>query len=112
MDELPAIVTKEEIQQMITDAIKKEVGNFFQTDTTHTFEKSMQILNGRDIQVGRSIGTRIGTATDQKIGFFGKAPVAQQGAISAPSGGATIDSQARTAITSIITTLQTLGLTA
>ena len=32
-------------------------------------------------------------------------------AITAPSGGVTIDSQARTAINTIITDLQTLGLT-
>ena len=108
----PVILTKEEIQKMIQDAIKLEVGNFFQTDTTMTVEKSMQILNGRDIQVGRSIGTKIGTAADQKIGFFGKAPVVQQGAISSPSGGATVDTQARSAINSIISVLQTLGLTA
>lgn len=33
------------------------------------------------------------------------------GAITAPTGGATIDSQARTTITTIISRLQTLGLT-
>lgn len=47
-----------------------------------------------------------------KIAFFaGGTPVAQQAAITAPSGGATVDSQARTAISTIITRLQTLGLT-
>ena len=48
-----------------------------------------------------------------KIAFFGgNTPVAQQTAISSPSGGSNIDSEARTAINSIITKLQTLGLTA
>lgn len=47
-----------------------------------------------------------------KIAFFGSnTPVAKQAAITAPAGGATIDSQARTAISDIITKLQTLGLT-
>lgn len=47
-----------------------------------------------------------------KIAFFaGTTPKSQQTAITPPSGGATVDSQARTAINDIITKLQTLGLT-
>ncbi len=44
------------------------------------------------------------------IGFFGKDPIKKPAAITAPSGGATVDSQSRTAISTIITTLQSLGL--
>lgn len=40
------------------------------------------------------------------------APVAQQSAITAPTGGTTVDAQARTAIGSILTLLHTFGLTA
>lgn len=47
-----------------------------------------------------------------KTAFFGSnTQVSKQSAITAPTGGATIDSQARTAIGTIITTLQSLGLT-
>lgn len=42
-----------------------------------------------------------------KVSFFGKNPVGIQSAITPPSGGVTIDAEARTAINSIITTLQT-----
>lgn len=44
------------------------------------------------------------------IGFFGKDAIKKPAAITAPSGGATVDSQSRTAISTIITTLQSLGL--
>lgn len=73
--------------------------------------KTFQFLDGRNIQLGTTNGTKIGTATNQKIAFFGSSPVAQQSGISAPSGGATIDSQSRTAVTSLINTLRTFGFT-
>ena len=46
-----------------------------------------------------------------KVGFYNKTPISQQSAISAPSGGATVDTQARAAIDSIRTVLTNLGLT-
>jgi len=92
-----------ELQEILDKVFKTE---------RYIFEKTVQFSDGRNIQTGRTTGTKIGTATDQKVGFFNKTPVVQQGAISAPTGGAVIDAPARTAINSIITTLQTLGLTA
>lgn len=47
-----------------------------------------------------------------KVGFYNKTPIAQHGAITSPSGGATIDSEARTAINSIITVIKNIGITA
>lgn len=46
-----------------------------------------------------------GAGGGRQIGFFGAAPIAQPAAIAAPAGGATIDAQARTAITSILAVL-------
>jgi hypothetical protein len=45
------------------------------------FEKNIKIFDGRNIQLGKTTGTKIGTeggATGQKIGFFGATPVLQQ----------------------------------
>jgi len=75
-------------------------------------DRHQQFRDGRNIQVGKSTGTKIGTETTQKLGFFGETPVVQPSAISAPSGGATVDTQARASINAIITALQSLGLTA
>ena len=75
------------------------------------FELHVQFLDGRNVTTGRTTGTTLGTASDQKIGFHGSAST-QHSAISAPAGGATIDSQARTAIGTIISVLAEKGITA
>ena len=46
------------------------------------------------------------------VGLYGVAPVAQASKISDPTGGATIDSEARTAINAIIDTLEGIGIAA
>ena len=46
-----------------------------------------------------------------KFGVNGNTPVAKASAITAPSGGATIDSESRTAINLIRTVLTNVGLT-
>lgn len=46
------------------------------------------------------------------IGFFAATPVAKQAFIADPSGGATVDAEARTAITAVITALENYGLLA
>ena len=79
----------------------------------YVFQRDVQMLDGRNIQLARGTGTQIGTASDQKLGFFGETPVVQQPFISAPSGQSDdLDAEARTAINSIRTTLSNLGLTA
>ena len=76
------------------------------------FQKLIQMMDGRNIQLGTGTGTKIGTSTAQKLGFYGVTPIVQAGSISYPSGGTTVDSQARAAISSLITALHNLGLTA
>ena len=75
-----------------------------------TFRKSIYLDDGRSINFGSIAGGFL-AGVGQKLGFYGTTPVARQAAITAPSGGATIDAQARTAITTIISRLQTIGLT-
>ena len=46
------------------------------------------------------------------VGLNGVDPAAQHGAIADPSGGATVDAEARTAIIAILDALQTTGIIA
>lgn len=85
--------------------------NSFVLNGAYTFQKDIRMLDGKNLMFGTSTGTKIGGSND-KLAFYGNAPVARPSAISAPAGGATVDSEARTTIGTIITTLQTLGLTA
>lgn len=58
------------------------------------------LADGKDISVGSTTGTKIGSVSTQKLGFFGSTPIAQ--AVLATGAGKTADD--------IITALQNLGL--
>jgi len=79
--------------------------------------KTMQFQDGRNIQVGKGVGTKIGTESTQKIGFFGKTPIVRPAAISTTLAAGGTYSQAvedsyKIAIDDIKTVLINLGLTA
>ncbi len=44
----------------------------------HTFNAGLAVGDGQNIQLGTTTGTKIGTATTQKIGFFNATPVQQR----------------------------------
>jgi len=73
-----------------------------------TFRKSIYLDDGRSINFGTVNG---GTIKGKKLSVYGVTPVAQQAAITAPSGGATIDAEARTAISDLITRIKNFGIT-
>lgn len=71
-----------------------------------------QWFDGGDLVFGTTTGTKIGTSTTQKIGFYNATPIVQGASISDPSGGAVVDSEARTAINNLISRLEAVGLIA
>jgi hypothetical protein len=81
----------------IRQIIREELAALLGADK-FVFQKHVQLFDGRNIQTGRTTGTKIGTATDQKLGFFGTTPVAQQ--------------NAPTTLANVISVLHALGLTA
>ena len=70
------------------------------------------VFDGVNLAFGTGTGTKLGTATSQKIGFFNATPVVQPATVTDPTGGVTQDAEARTAINAIIDRLQELGLIA
>ena len=77
----------------------------------YTFLRDTEYFDGRNLKFGKNVGTRIGTETTQKLGFWGKTPIVQRTAILNPSGGSTVDTQARSTIANIINFFTTIGLT-
>ncbi len=68
------------------------------------------VMQNNDIDTEGTTGTRIGNS-GSKLSLYGVAPVVQKAAISAPAGGSTVDSEARTAINLIRTALKDIGIT-
>ena len=99
-------------EQQVRDIIQEELANFVAVDR-YIFQKDLQLFNGRNIQLGRGIGTKIATATDQLIGFWGTTPVNQPATVANPAGQTNdLDSEARTAIEAIIARLKEPGVIA
>jgi hypothetical protein len=101
----------EELKQIIREVIRQELDQMVGGDR-FVFRKNIQIENGVNIRLSPQSGTKIGTATTQKIGFWDVTPVDQPATVTDPSGGATVDSQARSAIVALIDRLQETGLIA
>lgn len=73
---------------------------------------AMTLGDAYNMVFNATTGTKLGTATTQKIGFWNATPIVQPVHIADPAGGATVDAEARSAIASINATLAALGLTA
>ena len=99
-------------ENRIREIIKEEISGLFRLDG-YRFEKHLQLLDGRNIQLGKTTGTKIGTeggTTGQKIGLWGTTPVVQPAAIAdVAAGSVDSDGTARTAINAILARLRLPG---
>ena len=73
---------------------------------------NVKISDAGNIVLDTTTGTKIGTSTSQKLAFFNATPVVQQATISDPTGGGTVDAEARSAINDLIDRFQAFGLIA
>ncbi len=95
-------MSPEDIQNLQDRIVKLEqIINLLVKPDSYVFE--------RPLKAGAN-GLKIGVSGN-KMSVYGVMPIAKQAAITGPTGGGTIDSQARTAINTIITTLQNFGIT-
>lgn len=92
--------------------ILEQENHMFRIGRTYQFNRDLNIHDKYNVTLGTGTGTKFGTSATQKLGFYGKTPIVQYGAISTPSGGTVIDTQSRSAISLILTALRDLGLIA
>ena len=104
-------MNEEQVQRMIDETLAKRIGdtNF---SSRLVLQKHLTMYNGNNIEVGKGVGTKIATETDQKLGMYGTTPVVQGSAIGNASGGVVVDTEARSAVNSILTALRNIGIIA
>lgn len=105
-------MTKEELQKII----REELSNIFSINNL-IFQHNIQILDARNIQLGRTNGTKFGTETDQLMGFYGVTPVNQPDTVSDANTQSGTYSQTDVqsiadAVNTVIDRLQELGFIA
>lgn len=103
-------------ENKIKEIIREELLTLIKSDR-YTFEKTIQILNGRNIEIGGVDGTKIGHLSLSKIGFWGATPVDQPASVSDPSNAGTLYSQTQAqsvvdAVKAIISRLEEAGIIA
>lgn len=81
------------------------------TLTSPTIGTTLTLSDATNIVAGTTTGTKIGTATTQKIGFYNATPIVQGASIADISTSAT-GTQISVAVNAIITRLEQLGLIA
>ena len=63
--------------EMVREIIREEFPALLARSIT-TIEGNLQLLDSRNIIVGSTTGSKVGTSTTQKLGFFNASPVIRQ----------------------------------
>lgn len=101
-------MTEEKVRQII----REELDSLLKSDR-YVFSKLVQFSDGKNIQTGLTVGTKIGTAAAQKVAFHGTTPNIQASHIADPSGAITdTDTEARAAIAAILVAIENKGIVA
>lgn len=64
-------------ENKVREIIRDELSYFLGHNEVHIKDR-LRFWDGKNIQLGRGTGTKIGTAADQKLSFFGRTPVVQR----------------------------------
>jgi len=113
-----ASIAGDVIQHNGATPVKHEIYNTFTSSTSFErlsigWSSNVCTITAEKGSAGGTLrGLKIGDATTALLGFYGVTPVDQPATVTDPTGGGTIDAEARTSINAIIDRLQELGLIA
>jgi hypothetical protein len=79
------------------------------TDNRQCFDVCGSMADGVDLTLGTTTGTKIGTATNQKLGFFNATPVVQP-TMGAATAGASYTNNEQMMLQAVYNAVRTLGL--
>ena len=96
--------------------IENILGNLVGSDR-YTIQKTIQMFDERNFQLGKNVGTKFGTETSQLLAFYGNTAVNQPDTVADPNnqGGSYVQSDVQSIVgkvNEIIDRLQELGLIA
>ena len=96
------------LESSTTEAQTAAALNWLWNDATHATRKADLVAYAYDT-AARELWRGRGAGAAPAIGFLGAAPSARLAHVADPAGGATVDAEARTAINSILASLETFG---
>ena len=79
------------------------------TDARVAFRVVGSFVDGVNLTFGTATGTQIGTATNQKLAFFGKTPIVQP-TLGAATAGTSYTSNEQTMLNAVYAAVRALGL--
>lgn len=97
---------EEKVRKIIREELKDLLGFY-----KYTFQHDLDIFDRKNIKLGSTVGTKIGTEATQKLAFYGETPIIQQSTFTVATGGVVQDAGARTNLASIKTILTNIGIT-
>lgn len=93
-------------------AFSRVSANTWEITNASTGAGHLQFTNSGNIITDTTTGTKFGTATGQKFGWWNATPAVQPTAVADATGGALADAEARTALNALLARLRTIGLIA
>ena len=104
-----------QLEQQVDD-LKRNISMLFFSDR-YIFSRDLELQGARNIQLSTLVGTKIGTGTNQLLGFYNVTPVDQPATVAdaATQGGTYNQTDINTIVTAVNTVidrLQELGLIA
>lgn len=102
-------MNEEQIREIVREEMESTLG--------YVFSRHIQLLDGRNLQLGKTTGTKIGLSSSEKIGLWGTTPVIQRTKINDPNdvSGTYVSAEVQDIVDkvkAILDALETIGITA